>query len=90
MVSIEGDEIVVRVPVSCMQLALQNSEYGYRAEAEYGHPLTVTDERGFAHEVVYELLAEEEDGSTLLTDALDRAQQRAVENGSEFIAENLQ
>jgi hypothetical protein len=44
----------------------------------------ITDARGFADDVIRELLREAEDGSSLLTDLLDKATQKAIEDGSEF------
>lgn len=42
----------------------------------------IDDAREFANDVVRELLAEAEDGSGLLSDLLDKASQRAIEEGS--------
>lgn len=44
----------------------------------------VTNPRGFAVEVVAELLEEAEDGSSLLTNIVDKACQKAIEAGSKF------
>lgn len=44
----------------------------------------VSSARGFVREVRAALLAESEDGSSLLTDVLDAAEQLAIEDGSEF------
>lgn len=44
----------------------------------------IEDKVGFANDVLGELLAEREDGSSLLTDLFDAASQNAIENGSEF------
>ena len=42
---------------------------------------------GFADDVVYRLLDEEEDGSTFVTDCLDAAMEEAVEQGSMHVRE---
>lgn len=46
---------------------------------------TVIDAIQFAKDVVHELEKEREDGSTILTDLLDLAQERACDNGSTAI-----
>lgn len=43
----------------------------------------VTDEEGFARDTVAALLDEREDGSSLLTDVLDAASRKAMDDGSE-------
>lgn len=47
--------------------------------------IVITDAAIFAKEVVAEIDREREDGSTLLTDFLDEAIKRAVENGCEGV-----
>jgi hypothetical protein len=48
---------------------------------------SITDARGFAIDVRRELLAEREDGSSLLTGLFDGAAVRAIEEGSEFFVD---
>lgn len=45
----------------------------------------ITEPNGFAKEVQAELEREREDGSTILTDLLDDAMQKAKDNGSQFM-----
>lgn len=47
----------------------------------------VSNPRGLAVDVKRELLSEAEDGSTLLTNVLDEAFRKAIEDGSEFFVE---
>lgn len=45
---------------------------------------TVTNKPGFAREVVSALTEEREDGSSLLTDVLDKATEKAIDDGSQY------
>ena len=47
----------------------------------------ITNARGFATDVKRALLEEEEDGSSLLTNVLDAASEKAIEDGSEHFLE---
>jgi len=50
-----------------------------------GPNIKITNAAVFAREVMYAINAENEDGSTLLTDMLDKAIKQAVENGCEGV-----
>jgi hypothetical protein len=50
----------------------------------------IADPTGFANDVIRALTAEEEDGSTLLTDLLDAACKDAVEDGAEHFIDRLE
>lgn len=50
--------------------------------------LSITDPKGFATDVKDALLAEAEDGSSLLTRVLDAACQEAIEQGSEHFSDS--
>jgi hypothetical protein len=50
----------------------------------------VTDADGFARDVLIELQNEKEDGSTAITDALDKAMTEAVESGSNHVKINAE
>lgn len=81
---IENDEIVIRCSIDTLAIAWEMSpenEYDY----DDGNPTPITNERAFAEEVVNELNREEEDGTTLVHRALDRAMYMAVENGAEGV-----
>lgn len=56
----------------------------------YGEGFQVTHARAFAHDVRAELTDEDEDGSSILTRALDAALEQAIENGSEHFGEKEQ
>lgn len=75
LANIEGDEIVIRVPIATMQYAACGALEQCRVE--------VTDDLQAAKGVVRYLNDEDEEGSTLVHFALDKALKFAVENGEE-------
>lgn len=75
---IEGGELVVRIGISVLAFAAQNIQTLFDHEEE----LKVCDEMEFAKDVCRALGSEEEDGSSLLTDVLDKASVVAWEDGS--------
>lgn len=66
--------------------------HGGESDVPFNRPterFSISNARGFAREVAEELLAElGEDGSTLLTNALDEAFRRVVESGSQFFIDS--
>jgi hypothetical protein len=81
MAEIEGDEIVIRVPISTMQYAACGALEQCCVE--------VTDDLQAAKGVVRYLNDEDEEGSTLIHFALDKALVLAVENGEEGFSEQV-
>jgi hypothetical protein len=81
LANIEGDEIVIRVPISTMQHAACGGLEQCRVE--------VTDDVQAAKSVVRYLNDEDEEGSTLIHFALDKALTLAVENGEAGFSEHL-
>lgn len=78
--SIEGDQIVIRVPLDALPNASQvawDDHYGLEE-----HDLHIVDVAVFADEFVRELNSEEEDGTTLVHLMLDKAAVNAAENGA--------
>ena len=57
------------------------------SENDFHTQFKVTSIKGFAKDVLNELLSEEEDGTTLVHRMLDEAANNAIENGSEYIEE---
>lgn len=49
-----------------------------------GEVYVVTDKRGFAGEIMAALTDEAEDGSSLLTNVIDAAVRKAIEDGAEY------
>lgn len=84
LVSIEGDEIVIRVPILALPDAFKYCDYVEGFDPEGPRPC-VTDAAVFARELLGELQREEEDGSTVVTEMLDDAMRAAVENGCEGV-----
>lgn len=83
---IDNGEIVVRIQIENLPTIwdlcpLRIDETG--EERINRNPVTNAD--AFAEEVRNALVSEDEDGSTLLTDAVDRAMYNAFENGAEGI-----
>lgn len=77
---IEGDEIVIRIPIEALPHAAEvawDQEYG-----EDEHALYVEDVNEFAKEFVYALLKEDEEGSTVLHFAFGEAVIEATEQGA--------
>lgn len=76
---VEGNQLVIRIGIDTLAFAaMQNS--GTSADIIYG--AKVIDNREWAKDVRRELLREEEDGSSPLTNLLDRAMTSAAEEGS--------
>ena len=76
LVEIVGDEIVVRVPIDALPNAASIA-WDRRSRRK----IVITDVWAFAAELVRELRREGETGDTLVTDMLDAAVTRAIENG---------
>jgi hypothetical protein len=78
--------LVIRIGVRTLAHAVTYSEWANQYESEIGDYLrnfAITDADVFAHDVRHAMLSEREDGSTPLTDFIDRMTQAAVEDGSE-------
>jgi hypothetical protein len=84
MVHVEGDEIVIRIPVSVLESTLVVPD---DLRDVRGRPtVEVTNARLFADAFITELDREyDELGSTLLTDAFEAAFEQAYENGADGI-----
>ena len=78
LIEIVGGEFVIRVPID----ALPNAA-AIAWERRSTNELIITDCSVFAAEILCELRREKENGDTLVTDMLDMAVLRAVENGAE-------
>lgn len=87
---IEGDELVIRIGIDTLAFGCSHSpkfyEYEKHRDKPIGDPfLKITDNRLFATDVVRALQHEEEDGSGPLSDLLDEAAQRAIDDGAEGV-----
>lgn len=79
LAGIEGDAIVIRLTAEACAFAFANDP-----QAREGRP-PVINKLQFLRDTLNELIAECEDGSTPLTDVLDRAMVKAMENGSDAL-----
>ena len=80
-VRIERGELVFRIGVDTLKIAADTCPLFYNSEKDRSDVI-VTDPDVFAKDVITELEHEEEDGSTPLSDVLDKAMSDAVEGGS--------
>lgn len=84
-VSVEDNELVIRIGVDTLAFAFEHSDYNYKWNDDlnaFVKELQVERPGEFALDVLQELVREAEDGSTILTRLLDEACIKAVENGS--------
>ncbi len=79
LAGIEGDALVIRFTADACAFAFANDP-----QANDPRPLVV-DKRQFLRDTLSEVTAEREDGQTPLTDMLDRAMVKAMENGSDAL-----
>lgn len=80
---LDGEWIVIRVAVAALPTAL-SAMPGFDWD---GEGIRVCDAQQFARDVVNELNREEEDGTTPIHEAFDKAMLGAVENGSEGLTD---
>lgn len=78
-VTLEGDDLVIRIGQGLLLHAIQNGP----SWGDY----KITKPEVFIQEIVKELEAEDEEGTTLVHRALDAAAINAVECGSEAVTE---
>jgi hypothetical protein len=83
LAKIEGDEIVIRLPIENIPIAFA----GGVAAGNIDVPYRVTNAGNFAHDVVTELRREEEDGTTPVHRMFDDAFVRAIEWGGDGVTE---
>lgn len=89
-VAVKDGVLRIEIGVSTLAFAALRSQFVYNMlPARHRHSreavekrFSVPDPAGFAEEVAGALLEEEEDGSSLLTDLLDKAAQNAIEDGA--------
>lgn len=89
-ITIEQEQLVIRIGISTLAFAFDHSEENNPWNDEkndFVRSFKVTNKKEFANDVLITLREEKEDGSTLLTDLLDKACNTAVENGSRGVRE---
>lgn len=70
--------------------AIHSPDRWDEAMREPAERFAVTNATRFAKDVVHELLDEAEDGSSLLTNVIDAACEKAIEQGSQWFADKLE
>lgn len=77
---IEGDDIVIRVPIATIPLAVNAGWAAHKVDT----PVRVDDPEAFAKEMLYTLNAEQvgRSGNTLVMDIMDQAINGAIECGA--------
>jgi len=82
-IEVEGDQLVIRIGVDtlafCFEISEDNQPFDEKAN-DFRREFKVIDKYKFAKGVATGLKDEREDGSTLLTDAIDAACIKAVES----------
>jgi hypothetical protein len=85
---VETDQLVIRIGKRVLAVAAERSDF-YNpfdpVQNDYVQRYRVVDIHEFAKDVRIELQREEEDGSTMLTDLLDKVFLRVLERGSEAV-----
>lgn len=84
-VKIERDALVIRIGVQTLAHAVRYSEWAnqwHDDNHDYFRTFAITDAAEFARDVVHAMLREREDGSTPLSDFLDKMSEAAVDDGS--------
>lgn len=85
-VALKDGNLVIEIDIPTLCFAATHGPYfDDIVAAADGAECRVTDEQTFAKAIVDELTREEEDGTTLLHIAFDKAAAHAVENGAEGI-----
>ncbi len=77
---IEGNQLIISIGISTLAFSANKGED--MCELFESGAIKIVNEKQFAKDVWYELGREDEDGSTMLTDLLDKAVREAVDRGS--------
>ena len=91
--AIERGAVVIRIGVQTLANAVSYSDWAnlYSEEADdYIRTFAIEDEHQFAKDVMHAMLAEREDGSTPLSDLIDKSAEDAVNDGSLGLHEDTQ
>lgn len=91
-VKIERDALVIRIGVQTLAHAVTYSDWANpydEATDDYVRNFAITDALQFASDVADEMLREREDGSTPLSDFIDKMSENAVNDGSQGLHEDF-
>lgn len=84
--TVADGRLIIEIGVEVLAHAVSYADWANQydeSRGDYFRTFAIADPNGFAADVVGELLREREDGSSLLTDLLDKASEAALDNGSE-------
>jgi len=90
-VKMERGALVIRIGAEVLAHALKFADWAIRldeAKDDYIQPYKVTDATELAKDVIHAMLREEEDGSTPLSDFLDKMTESAIEDGTLGVEED--
>lgn len=77
-----GGKIVISMGAETLRFCHNENEKEAEPSKGFGTGFLITNALGFAGDVIRELNAEREDGSTIVTDLFDKAIEKAANNGS--------
>lgn len=89
-INVEDGKLVISIGISTLTFAFETSEQNNPFNDtlnDFETTYRVTNELQFANEVRRALCDEQEDGSTILTDLLDKAYWNAIDDGCEGVEE---
>lgn len=84
-VKIERDALVIRIGVQTLAHAVTYADWANpydEATGDYFRSFAIIDAPQFARDVLHAMLHEREDGSTPLSDFIDKMSQAAIDEGS--------
>ena len=90
-VKVAGGKLVIEIGIHTLAHAMAFSNWANpynERRGDYIRTFAIADVEQFAKDVKHAMLDEREDGSTPLSDFLDKASQDAVEDGSEGLHED--
>jgi hypothetical protein len=82
---VQGGQLLIAIGIQTLAHAVTYADWANRWDDErqdYIRSFAIIDAQAFAEEVIYAMLREREDGSTPLSDFLDKMAEAAVDDGS--------
>lgn len=82
-VSVKGGDLVIRIGIGTLAHAVSYADWANQWNGrDYVRTFAITDTQQFADDVAYAMQHEREDGSSPLSDFLDRMTEAALDDGS--------
>lgn len=88
-IELKGQKVIIAIGISALAYATTHGEWFEHFDPDGEKMLKIEDEFEWARGIVWELLAEDEDGTTLVHQMFDKAAQNHYEGGGEGAAEDL-